>query len=356
MRPRRIVVAAVQVPFVWGGAEWHAQALRESLVAHGFDVDLVQLPFQWSPKEAAFHSALAWRFLDLTQSNGQPIDLLIATRFPSYIARHPRKVVWLFHQFRQAYDLHDAGVDGFSGTTEGDVLRRHFIDLDNRALRECRRIYTTSSNNAKRMQKYNGLTPEILRLPLLEPETWRCEAYEDFILSVGRLERLKRPDLIVRAAAHLPATMKVVVVGRGPLENDLRRQAEALGVVDRVILRGFVEEAELKRLYARCGAVFYAPFDEDYGLVTLEAFHSHKPVVTTDDAGGPLEFVRHEATGLVAASDPESVALHAARLIHDKKLARQLGDRGFETVRHIRWDEVVRQLASLELEDTAAEG
>jgi glycosyltransferase involved in cell wall biosynthesis len=348
MRPRRIVVAAVQVPFVWGGAEWHAQALRQSLAARGFDVDLVQLPFQWSPREAAFHSALAWRFLDLTQSNGQPIDLLIATRFPSYVARHPCKLVWLFHQFRQAYDLHDAGVDGFTSTMEGASLRRHFIELDTRALRECRRIFTTSSNNVKRMQQYNGLTPEILRLPLLEPETWRCEAFEEYVLSVGRLERLKRPDLLVRAAVHLPAPIRVVIVGRGPLESDLRRQADALGVADRVTFRGFVEDEELRRLYARCGAVFYAPFDEDYGLVTLEAFHSRKPVVTTEDAGGPLEFVRHEETGLVAASDPENVALHVARLIRDKALAQDLGRRGFEAVRHIRWDDVVRQLTSVE--------
>jgi glycosyltransferase involved in cell wall biosynthesis len=346
MRPQRIVIAAVQVPFVHGGAEWHTMALRRQLSSHGFDVEVVQLPFQWSPREAAFRSALAWRFLDLTQSNGRPIDLIIATRFPSYALSHPCKVVWLFHQFRQAYDLHDAGVDGFPRTPEGESLRRNFVDLDTRVLQECRRIFTTSQNNADRLLKYNGLTAGILRLPLLDPESWRCEEYEDFVLSVGRLDRLKRTELLVRAAVHLSPKIRVVVVGRGPLEDDLRRQAVELGVAERVSFRGYVDEDELKRLYARCGAVFYAPFDEDYGLVTLEAFHSRKPVVTTVDAGGPLEFVQHEETGLVAACDPESVATSVNRLFQRKDLARELGSRGFERVRRIRWDEVVARLTA----------
>jgi glycosyltransferase involved in cell wall biosynthesis len=348
MRPHRIVVAAAQVPFTRGGAEWHTQALQRQLSARGFDVDVVQIPFQWSPREAAFRSALAWRFLDLSQSNGQPIDLLVATRFPTYVAIHPCKVVWLFHQFRQAYDLHDAGVDGFPATPEGEELRRHFVDLDTRALRECRRIFTTSQNNANRLKKYNGLAAELLRLPLLDPESWRCEAYDDFILSVGRLDRLKRTELLVRAAARLPSSMRVVIVGRGPLEAELKALADSLGVNDRVRFLGWIEDPELKRLYARCRAVYYAPFDEDYGLVTLEAFHSRKPVITTLDAGGPLEFVRNEDTGFVVPCDPDYIARQATRLLREENLARELGARGYEIARSIRWDEVVDRLTSIE--------
>ena len=77
------MVAAAQVPFLRGGAEWHARALVEELRARGFLADLVQLPFQWDPRRDALRSALAWRLLDFSQSNGRPIDLLSATRFPS---------------------------------------------------------------------------------------------------------------------------------------------------------------------------------------------------------------------------------------------------------------------------------
>ena len=66
---------------------------------------------------------------------------------------------------------------------------------------------------------------------------------------------------------------------------------------------GRVSDAEAVDLYAGARAVYYAPVDEDYGFATIEAFASAKPVITTTDAGGVLEFVEHDVTGLVAAPD-----------------------------------------------------
>ncbi len=338
------MVAAAQVPFLRGGAEWHARALVEELRARGLLTELVQLPFQWDPRRDVLRSALAWRLLDFSQANGTPIDLLIATRFPSYAARHPNKVVWLFHPFRQAYDLHDAGVDGFEDTPEQRMLHRHVVELDTRLLKECRRLFTTSENNARRLQRYNGLTAEVLRLPLQDRPAWRSEGYGDYVLSVGRLEALKRTELLLRAAALLPAPARVVVVGEGSEREKLERLAAELGVASRVEFRGFVTDEAVRDLYARAGAVYYAPFDEDYGLVTLEAFRSRRPVVTTSDAGGPLEFVRDGETGLVCDPAPEPLALALTRLLEDKALAQRLGEAGDAATRGIGWDEVIRAL------------
>jgi glycosyltransferase involved in cell wall biosynthesis len=344
MSSPRIVIAATQVPFERGGAEWHSAALRTALVARGFAAETVEIPFAWNPRPEVLRAALAWRFLDLTSASGVPIDLLIATRFPSYVARHPNKVVWLFHQFRQAYDLHDAGIDGFPDTPEGRELHRHVVALDTLSLRECRKIYTTSRNNAERLQRYNGLAAEVLRLPLLDPESWRADAYEDFVLSVGRLDKLKRTELLIRATPHLPPEFRVVIVGEGPERARLALLAETLGVGARVSFRGRLDDAIVKDLYARAGAVFYAPYDEDYGLVTLEAFRSRKSVLTTTDAGGPLEFVVDGETGVVTPPDPVAIGAGLARLLGSKKEARRLGENGFEAVRHIGWDKVVDAL------------
>lgn len=344
MPPPRIVIAATQVPFQTGGAEWHVVALQRELVSHGYACEIVQVPFQWDPRREVVRSSLAWRLLDLTRAGGDPIDLLIGTRFPSYVARHPNKIVWLFHQFRQAYDLHDAGIDGFPDTAEGRALRRHVAELDTRALRECRRLYTTSRNNAARLKRYNGLDAELLRLPLLDLADWRSEAWEDYVLSVGRLDALKRTHLLVRAAARLPAGARAVVVGEGPERNSLEELARSLGIAERVEFRGRVDDATVRRLYARATAVFYAPYDEDYGLVTLEAFHSRKPVVTTSDAGGVLEFVRDGETGSVAPPSPEAIGERLAHLLRDKQEARRLGEKAFASVQGIGWDEVVDKL------------
>ena len=344
MRPRTVIVAATQVPFERGGAEWHTEALHGELVARGFRAEVVQVPFQWTPREEAMRNAVAWRMLDLSRAGPLEVDLLIATRFPSYVARHPNKVVWLNHQFRQAYDLHDAGIDGFAETEEGRALRSRLVELDTRALRECRRLYTTSHNSAARLRRYNGLEAEVLRLPLQQPGRWRCESFEPFVLTVGRLETLKRVELLVRAAAALPAPARVVIVGEGTQKDALGALARDLGVGDRVELRGRLDDDTVKDLYARCACVFYAPWDEDYGLVTLEAFHSGKPVVTTTDAGGPLEFVRDGETGLVAEPEPGAIAAALARLLADPSRARALGAAARASVQGITWDAAIAAL------------
>jgi glycosyltransferase involved in cell wall biosynthesis len=343
-----VVVAATQVPFERGGAEWHAEALHRQLEARGFRADLVRLPFQWDPREEVLRSCMAWRLLDFSRAGAVTIERVIATRFPSYLARHPNKVLWLFHQFRQAYDLHDAGIDGFPDTPLGRQLHEQVVALDTSALRECRRIYTTSENNARRLRHYNGITAEVLRLPMLAPDTWRGEDAEGYVLSVGRLETLKRTDLLVRAAAHLPRGTRVEIVGEGTQREPLEALAGSLGVADRVAFRGRVDEAALKSLYARCAAVFYAPFDEDYGLVTLEAFQCRKPVVTTTDAGGPLEFVRDGETGLVTSPEAGAVGAALARLVSEPAFARALGERGHESVRGLSWDIVIETLMAKE--------
>jgi glycosyltransferase involved in cell wall biosynthesis len=112
-----------------------------------------------------------------------------------------------------------------------------------------------------------------------------------------------------------------------------------------VELLGFVSADELVDLYAGCRAAYYAPLNEDYGYVTVEAFLSRKPVVTTTDAGGPLEFVTDGETGLVAEPSPEAVAAAIDRLwaLPQATLAA-MGDAGRERVAGISWERVVDAL------------
>jgi glycosyltransferase involved in cell wall biosynthesis len=92
--------------------------------------------------------------------------------------------------------------------------------------------------------------------------------------------------------------------------------------------------------------VLFAPFQEDYGYVTLEAFLSRKPVVTASDAGGPLEFVQDGVNGFVRDPAPEALAEAVRALAADEGLARRLGDSGYERARLITWDGVVARLLS----------
>ncbi len=145
------------------------------------------------------------------------------------------------------------------------------------------------------------------------------------MLSVGRLEGNKRVDLIVRALAHAGPRVRLVVAGEGPLRAQLEKTAEDLRVGDRVTFTGGVSEQQLVDLYAGALAVVFPPFDEDYGYVTLEAFLARKAVITTTDAGGPLEFVEDDVTGLVCDPTPEALGSAIARLAANPHAAASLG-------------------------------
>jgi glycosyltransferase involved in cell wall biosynthesis len=335
----RIAVCNPQVPFERGGAEILAETLTAELRARGHTADLVTIPFKWYPGTRVLSQAFLWRLVDLDEADGRPVDLVIGMKFPSYAVRHPRKVVWLVHQFRQAYELDRTELGQFSESAEDRALRRAVHRFDRVALGEARKVFTISQNVADRVERNLGIAAESLPPP---PQSldFRCESYDDFVLSVNRLDRAKRIDLLIEAAAAEPA-LRIVVAGDGPDRERLEGLARELGLNGRAEFAGRVSETELARLYATCRAVYYAPVDEDYGMVPYEAFLSGKPVVTTVDAGGPLEVVS-ERTGRVV--QPEARALASAFAALDPATARELGEAGRELAARVTWDHCIDTL------------
>ncbi len=341
---KRILIAEAQVPFVRGGAEMHVDALIEQLRMRRFEVEKVAVPFRSQPKSDLLAQAAAWRLLDLSSSNGQPIDLLIATRFPTYFARHPRKVAWVIHQHRAAYELCGSEYSDFDHS-EADVgLRKRLVELDARMLGECRHVFANARNTANRLATFNGIQARPLYHPPALAGRLHPGRYGDYLLTVGRLETVKRVDLAIRALARTSSRPRLIVVGDGSQRSALERLAAQTGVDDRVSFAGTVSGEDLIGLYANAGAVIYAPFDEDFGYVTLEAFLSGKPVVTASDSGGPLEFVADGENGFVCAPAPDAVAAAVDRLIADPALAERLGTAGRIRAQSVTWDGVVEQL------------
>ena len=346
MSVRTVLVCETQVPFVRGGAELLVQQLVTELRSRGIAADPVSIPFKWYPKEEILPHAAAWRLLDLSESNGRPIDLIIGTKFPTYFARHPHKVCWLVHQHRAAYELCGTPYSDF-GQDEVDVgLRDQLMALDEQMLGECRGLYTISQTVSARLEKYNGLasTP-LYHPPLIAPQLSPGD-YGSYVLSVARLESNKRVDLAVRAMAHLPSHVRLVLVGEGSHRHLVERAAEESGVSGRVTFAGSVADRDLVSLYRDALCLVYAPFDEDYGLATLEAFLAAKPVITATDSGGTLEFVRDGVNGFVVDPHPDAIAEAVARLDTDRTLAATLGAAGRARAQQITWDSVIEPLLS----------
>lgn len=336
----RILVASAQVPFASGGAERHASGLVRELRLRGHEVDLVQLPFKWYPREEILTSALAWRLLDLSEADGKRVDLLVPLKFPSYLARHENKVVWLIHQFRQAYDRFGTEDSDFTAAPADSRWRELIQSSDATGLGEARKVFTNSRNTAERLRRFNGIEGEPLYHPPPLAGRYRAGDMGRWALAVGRLDRWKRMDLAIRAAAA--GRFRLVVAGEGADRERLQSIAAETGAD--VDFRGAVSDDELLELYAGCGAVLFTPADEDYGYIALEAFLSRKPVVTCEDSGGPLELVTDGENGRVASPEAAALAQATRALLDAPDLARAMGERGFERVRGITWEAAVRAL------------
>ena len=338
----RVAVCAPQVPFVRGGAELMAEDLAAALRARGHEAEIVSIPFKWYPGTRVLDQALLWRLADLSEADGRPIDRVIATKFPAYCVRHPAKVAWVLHQFRQAYDYDRTELGQFDGSPVDRATRRAVQRLDAVALGEARKVFATSRNVADRLQRFNGIDATVLPHP---PQSlrYREAASEGFVLSVNRLDRAKRIDLLIEAAKREPS-LRVVVTGEGPDRERLEQLAA--GLDGRVRFAGRVDVEELADLYARSLAVYYAPIDEDFGMVPYEAFLSSKPVVTTHDAGGPLEVVHARETGVVVAPDPTAIAQACVYLASNVDEAKAWGNAGRALAERVTWDACVDALLS----------
>ena len=336
----RVLVCTAQVPFSSGGAERHAEGLVRELAGFGHEAELVRLPFKWYPRAEILTSALAWRLLDVSEADGKRVDLVIPMKFPSYLVRHENKVVWLIHQFRQAYDRFGTSQSDFTASPEDSRWRELIAEADRTGLSEARKIFTNAKNTADRLARFNGIEAEALYHPPPLAGRHRCEVSKGFALVAGRLDAWKRVDLAIAAAAA--GKFRLVIAGDGADRARLETLAGRSGA--EVRFAGRVSDDELLGLYATCGAVIFPPADEDYGYIALEAFLSKKPVVTCTDSGGPLEFVVDGENGRVVAADGAALGAAVADLLAKPEKAREFGERGFEKVREIRWENAVRAL------------
>lgn len=344
----RVGILTVQVPFIQGGAELHARSLQAALRTAGHDAEIISVPFKWFPPDRIAPQMLAARLLDVTESSGMSIDRVIGLKFPAYLIEHPNKVLWILHQHRSAYDLWGHGLGDLHGQPGGEAAMQAIREADKRSIPHARRIFTNSRRVSERLLCYSGIDSQALYHPPPLAERYVCAEPEDFLLMPSRINDTKRQMLVVQALFHVRTDVRVRIVGRseggGKLE-ELTALAAKLPA-GRVCFDGAVDDDEKIRLYARCLAVVFVPFDEDYGYVTLEAMLAGKAVLTCADSGGVLEFAVDGETALVSEPDPVAVAEAMDRIWADRAFARRLGEQGRARYEQlgISWNTVVETL------------
>lgn len=339
----KVLIATNQSPFVFGGAEAHALSLKQAVEAAGHQAEILSLPFSYRSEDLQRRVVGFWDALSVDDLDISDVDRVICIKFPGYYLQHSRKSVWLTHQHRVFYDLAGTAHDpGGSDPAFREEVRR----LDTQHLGESQRLFTISKNVSARLLQHNGLKSDVLYHPPPGAESFTEGGIFPFIFAPGRLEGLKRHEILIHAMVKAPAGLRAIVSGEGGLSAHLQSLAKDLGVTDRVAFVGHITDDHKRRLYANCLGVYFGPFDEDYGYVTLEAMLSAKPVITFRDSGGPCEFVHHGETGFVLQPENEAVCGALHQLWEDQAKARAMGRNGKAHYQDLdlRWDRIVDAL------------
>lgn len=379
------VVAPSPVPFTRGGAEralWGIQAAINDLTHH--EAEMIKIPVEESTLPSVIAAYELFSQLDLSH-----FDRIITTKYPAWMVEHPHKTILMMHVLRGVYDTyhlhhrpltvehpddhtfamlhlmrtnpgnrgalaefferwHNAlaalGPDHPDFTFPGPFARLAIRWLDGIGMDPGEVAqYLSQSKTVARREGYfpTSVSPRVVNLPGKLPLAPVNDEHGTYLFTASRLDGPKRLDLLIDAMAHVPGELELRIAGTGALRSALEEQAAG---DPRIRFLGFTRNDQLPELYRNALAVPFIPYDEDLGLITLEAFSQHTAVVTVTDAGGPTEFVKDGATGLVAEPNPASLGSALARLVADPDLAAELGAAGFERGERITWEEVVEAL------------
>jgi glycosyltransferase involved in cell wall biosynthesis len=342
----RVAVVTSSPPLTEGGHLVIARAIVDTLRVMGHEADLVTTPQNRFGRQASAYMA-TWMTDVGIDGAGRPVDQVISLRFPSYAVRHPRHVCWLNHTMREYYDLWPRfrATLGPRAAAKEHIRRRLIRAADKFLLtRNVSRLFVQSRTIQKRLDVLGQVRSTVL-YPPPPVRAYRCDGYGDYFFAVSRLAPLKRFDLLLRAlAAPAARGIRCVIGGDGEDRQRLERLAAELGIADRIQMIGRLDSSGLVHHLARCRAVVFVPFEEDYGFVTVEAFAAGKPVVTCHDSGGPTELVTDERHGLVCAPDPPALAAALRRLMDDDAAVQRMGLEAKRVADAMSWPRAVQEL------------
>lgn len=379
------ILAPSPVPFQAGGAEKFWLGLRNALEKNtNAMVELIKMPAPEANFIDIINSYKSFSALDLSH-----FDLLITSKYPAWIANHPNHICYMLHPLRGLYDhyplfdqpfaiphttsslsalasllekadpvradlnvcfellervLKDRTIPSSCFSFPGPLIKAvvHFFDKIALSPKSIKGWLAISETVARRSDYF----PENADVKILHPPSdlfaQRPEKGEYFF-TASRLTAAKRIDLLIKAMAYFPYDIPLKITGIGPEYEKLRTLASS---DRRIQFLGRVSDQEMTQLYAHAIGVPFIPFEEDYGLIAVEAMQAGKPVITTFDSGGVQELIHHEKTGLVVAPDAMAIAKAMRTLVKNPELALSLGNNGKKAARDLTWRQTALSLLS----------
>jgi glycosyltransferase involved in cell wall biosynthesis len=379
------IVAPCPIPYAIGGAENLWRGLQDHLnECTPHQAEIIKLP----TPEFGFWDLLDSyrRFAELDLSG---FDLLVSSKYPAWMVRHPRHVVYLQHKLRGLYDTYDlanlplhypdpppaavelgtfmqenAGrrealpefFERVGALRHAPGVRDDLFDFPGPFIRELVHFLDAIGLAPEGIHRYGAISRTVLERANYFPPGQEVfvshhpsglaglrRGFGRYLFTASRLDNSKRVELLVGAMRHVERDVELRIAGTGPNEAALR---ELAGDDPRVKFCGRVSSGELVRLYAGARAVAFLPYYEDYGLVTVEAMLSGKPVITCTDSGGVTELVEDGKTGIVVAPEAEALAAAIDRAFGNRWTMLRMGRAARARARSITWSALVRELAA----------
>lgn len=378
---RIAVVSPSPVPFGIGGMEyllWGMQNSINNLTEH--KAELIKLPTKETNFWEVINSYKQFYNLDLSH-----FDMVITTKYPAWMVQHPNHICYMAHRLRGLYDTYhfmnlpdkaqrnhplisrvldyiedeNSTISGLFKLLDECYAKRESLPqehmafpspfakevihfLDDRALRPTKKFYAISKTVKSRKEYFpKHAEVEVVYPPSALPR-FENRTHGDYIFTISRLDGAKRISMIIEAMKHVKSDVKLKIAGTGPDEAKLKEMAKGDA---RIEFLGFVNDEDAIEYYADAKGVVFIPYEEDYGLVTIEAMMSHRPVITCYDSGGTTEFVEQGITGYISASEPTEIAksIEALCALNEKEL-RDMGQCCYEKVKVINWETVAHSL------------
>lgn len=379
------IVAPSPIPFTIGGVEYLMMGLLEHMNSDtDHQVELIKLP----SNEDSF-----WNLIESYEKyynlNLDHFDLVISTKYPTWMVQHRNQICYVMHRLRGLYDTYhftnlppetdrenrdvnkvldyihsetcynlndffdvmkklkerESSIPGRYFDFPGSFIREivHFMDDFALAKDKIKKYYCLSNTVAKRKDYFPAEVMPVVVYPPSYQKTYKNTGYKH-IFTVSRLDGPKRIGLLIEAMKLVKADIPVYIAGTGPDEARLKELAKD---DKRIHFLGFASDDEIHKYYADSLFIPYFPYDEDYGLITIEAMCNHKPVLTLSDSGGPTEFVQQNVNGFIADPDPRSIAKYINKICSMSETEiREMGDAAYETVKDITWESTIGSLLS----------
>lgn len=374
------IVAPSPVPFTIGGAENLAWGLQNWMNQHTqHQVEIIKLPSREHDFWSLIESYENFYHLDLSY-----FDMVISMKYPAWMVQHKNHVCYLLHRLRGLYDTYhlmhlseevkggnkyiDSILQYMASNAEPESLEDFFCilrELKNHAteipkeyfafpapfIRKIVHYMDDFALSSKNICKFISISNTVKnRKNYFPKDCWVDVIYPPsnlteyssgeykHIFMVSRLDAPKRIDLLIRTMAYVKSDVRLYIAGTGPQEKELKKLAQK---DRRIIFLGYVNDETVERYYSDSLVIPYFPYDEDYGLITLEAMLHGKPVITTTDAGGPTEFVKNNETGFIVSANPQDVAEKIEYFVAHADEAKRMGENARRKVKEITWEKLV---------------